>query len=310
MIPTVSQVVTKIQSLLGDDAGRVFDTALATDGYMEAYRYLRQAMIQDQIPAATKVVTWVFGAGLGSLTPADAGISDFGELIEIAERRAGTTDDWVPLLESEGLLNGSSGSSLGIFEWREDTFYFYASTNTQELRIRYYDSGSPPLTGPVGIDGSFDFLTCYGAAQIGPSRGYDPNECLRLERKALGPRLDGSGGLLYSLLQPMVRSLQRVQQQPLPYTAGRPSWRRARPSLYIAAPPTQGTVTQVLTISGVQDGENPTFQLSQLPQFLELFKNGVLMYPGVSYVLNGTVVTFAWDAIPQSYDLLRAQAIV
>jgi hypothetical protein len=125
---------------------------------------------------------------------------------------------------------------------------------TREVRIRYYDSGVPPTSGSVGIDGSLDFLAHFGAAAIGPSRGYDSAEILRLRTLAMGERLDGSGGMLYDLIQPMVRSLQRVQRQPRPYGAGAYSWKRSRPPLYIAAPPAEGGVTQIFSIAGAIDG--------------------------------------------------------
>lgn len=310
MTPTVAEAVAEIQSLLGDEAGRVFTSALATKGFNRAYERMRQEMIKDQVPRIVSVVDYTLPAGTFSLSPDDAGITNFGELIELAERHPGTDQDFIPLVEGD-LLNGRAGSSLGIFEWRGDAFYFYGSTNSRELRIRYYDSGTPPTSGSVGIDGSLAFLSYYGAAAVGPSKGYDDAEIQRMRVMALGPKLDGSGGYLYDLIAPMVRASQRVQRQPRPYSAGDGyGWRRLRPPLYIAAPPATTGVEQVLTISGTIDGENPTFTLSALPQDLDLYKNGVLQYPNVAYTLNGTVVTFLPGYIPNVGDLLRAKATV
>lgn len=310
MDPTVFEVQQEIQSLLGDVEGRVFDTALTLRGFQRAYRQLRQQMIKDQIPGVVRVTTYTVPAGTTTLLPATASINNFGELIEIAERTPGTIEDFIPLVELGALTNGRSAESLGIYEWREEAFQFYGSTVSREIRIRYYDSGTPPISGPVGIDGSLDFLAHFGAASIGPSQGYDSAEILRLRTLAMGPRLDGSEGMLHDLIQPMVRSLQRVQRQPRPYGAGSYSWRRSRPPLYIAAPPAEGGVIQVFAIAGTQDGTNPTFTLSQYPQHLDLYNNGILQYPDVAYTRTGPVITFLSDYIPQSTDLLRAEGIV
>jgi hypothetical protein len=309
MIPTVAEVQAEIQSLLGDEEGRVFTAALALKGYKRAYRYMREAMLKDQVPRAVTVVLYTVPANTTVLTPATAGIADFGELIELAERTPSTTEDFVSLVEGE-LLNGQQTTSLGIFEWRGDSWYFYGADTSRELRIRYYDSGAAPESGSVGVDGSIDFLATYGATTIGPGKGYDDSEIQRMRREALGPNLDGNGGLLFNLVQPMVRGLQRVQRQPRPYGAGSYSWRRSRPPLYIAAPPATEGLIQLLTISGTQDGENATFTLSQLPQRLYLFNNGIRLYPDVAYTLNGTVLTFLSGYIPQPTDLLYAEATV
>jgi hypothetical protein len=310
MIPTVAEVTEEIQSLLGDVEGRVFDSALALIGFKRAYRQLRQQMIKDQLPGVVSVVTFTVPASTTTLTPAAAGISNFGELIEIAERTPGTTESFVPMVELGTMATTDPATTLGWFEWREESFQFYGSSVTREVRIRYYDSGVPPTSGSVGIDGSLDFLAHFGAAAIGPSRGYDSAEILRLRTLAMGERLDGSGGMLYDLIQPMVRSLQRVQRQPRPYGAGAYSWKRSRPPLYIAAPPAEGGVTQIFSIAGSIDGVNTTFTLSAYPQHLDLYNNGLLQYPDVAYTRTGPVVTFLVGYIPQTGDLLRAEGIV
>ena len=303
MIPTVAEVVAEIQDILGDQPGRVFDSALATRGYQRAYRRLREEMLQCQIPAIIRVTIYSLPSGTTVLTPATSGIPNFGELIEISERDALSSDNYVPLTETEEVVNGTPGESLRVFEWREDSFLFYGATNTRELRIRYYDSGDPPTDGPVGIDGSLPFLSHYGAAIIGPTRGYDSNEITRLRQD--------SELYLHNALQPMVRGMQRLQRQPRPYGAGPYGRRRAMPPVYIAAPPTDpSNVTHVLTITGVQDGVNNTFLLSKDPQSLQLFRNGVLLYPDVAYTRVSTLITFSFDYIPRPTDLLRAEAII
>ena len=62
---------------------------------------------------------------------------------------------------------------------------------------------------------------------------------------------------------------------------------------------------------GVIDGSNDTFILLYSPDpvySLALFRNGLLLKPGspYDYVLSGNVVTFNYDSIPISPDILRA----
>lgn len=310
MIPTVAQVTIRMQSLLGDEEKRVFSDALCLRGYQQAYEYLSDAMVRNQIPRAIRVATYTLPANTTELTPATASLTNFGELIELSERASGTSEDFIPLYEGDLSGNGRAAGSLGIFEWRGDSFIFYGATSSRQLRFRYYDSGEAPTSGSVGIDGSLNFLATYGAAQVGPSRGYDDSEIQRMRREALGPNLDGNGGLLFDLIQPMVRGLQRVQQQPQPYGAGAYSWRRSRPPLYIAAPPTTEGLIIELDITGTQDGENTVFALSQLPQSLQIYNNGILQYPDVAYTRDGTIITFLPGYVPVSTDLLRAEGIV
>jgi hypothetical protein len=308
MKPTVEQVTVRIQQLLDDTAGRWFPTPLAFLGYQLAYEHLRQAMIVHQIPAAVIVTTFTLPANANYATTEMAAITNFGELVELAERRPGTNEDWVPLIEGN-IRNGTPGTTLGMFEWRGDAFWFVGATTARELRIRYYDSGEPPVSGSVGIDGSLEYLGYYGAAEIGPTKGYDAQECQRYRVLAIGPNLDDRAGFIHTLLHPMVRGLSRVQRQQPAYGV-RASWRRVRPMPYIAAPPATAGVEQVLTISGVIDGENAVFMLNGFPQDLDLYRNGLLMYPGVAYTLDGPQITFLPDYIPRPGDLLRAKGTI
>jgi hypothetical protein len=74
---------------------------------------------------------------------------------------------------------------------------------------------------------------------------------------------------------------------------------------------TKGGIAKPLTILGSLTGTNgsdgnPFFTLSAVPLFLNLFKNGQLMYPGVAYNLIGNVVSFISPYVPLTTDLLEA----
>lgn len=63
------------------------------------------------------------------------------------------------------------------------------------------------------------------------------------------------------------------------------------------------------TPTGTVNGANPSFTVVNTPQpaaSLALYRNGVLMKPGVDFTLSGNTVTFAAASIPQTGDLLTA----
>jgi len=63
------------------------------------------------------------------------------------------------------------------------------------------------------------------------------------------------------------------------------------------------------TPAGAVDGINASFALASAPapaESLSLFRNGVLQKAGVDYTLNGSAITFAAGAVPQSGDVLVA----
>ena len=62
-------------------------------------------------------------------------------------------------------------------------------------------------------------------------------------------------------------------------------------------------------LSGVIDGTNATFTLSNTPNpvtSLALFRNGIAQKPGLDYTLTGATVQFLSGAIPQPGDILMA----
>jgi hypothetical protein len=124
-IPTVAEIVAEIKDILGDPTGKVITTTVAENGYKRAYRRLRQAMLNRQISYVRKQVTYTLAAETASLTPATAGITDFGELVRMEEREDGSDDQYSEVRAVESLPHAvDPGPSLGVYEWREDTFWF------------------------------------------------------------------------------------------------------------------------------------------------------------------------------------------
>jgi len=115
-------------------------------------------------------------------------------------------------------------STLGNYRWMGDKFHFPPCSQDRQLRITYWASGTAPSlsTVSIGIDDALDFLATYTAglaisarSPMGSVRGKE------LINEAIGPKTiaDGSGGLLWELLNGAVKSMQRID----------PCQRRRRP---------------------------------------------------------------------------------
>lgn len=217
---TVKQIKERAAFHLGDPHQRKFTNTYLQDSFASAYEELYDALLQHQLPAIELIVTHTLAADLTELDPADASITNFGELVRLEERKNGTSDHFVTMTEIEELPQRDPyADRLTCFEWRADKFYFVGSTDAIELRITYRASGDAPTTDStvIGIDNAQNFLAYRMAAIAGPPKGYYEiaGAC---DIEARGK--DGNGGALHRLLQPMVRSLNRVPVQQPAFSAG------------------------------------------------------------------------------------------
>lgn len=123
-------------------------------------------------------------------------------------------------------LDGQPTQYLGVYIWRDEQFNFIGATGTQQLRVTYWASGSPPVNDQttIGIDDSIDFLACMTASTSARSLGfYDLAE--RLKADALGPDPGVMGGLLLDFVNLQIRQMQRdPQRRRLPFRDRRSRW--------------------------------------------------------------------------------------
>jgi hypothetical protein len=263
-------------------------------------------MVQYQIPFIEEIVEVTISPGVTSLSPSTAGIGGFGELVELEERRAGSTDRYFRIWEVDKLAQRDAGETLGEFVWRLDSFQFVGATTSRQIRIRYWDTGAPPASGTTGVDGAITFLSKYAASVMAPRKGYD-EYAARYKLEAVGGRYEEGliGGALFRLIQPMVRSRQRVQVAPKPYSViRRRVWRRAP---YIAAnqPSGGGDIPAIFkfsdgSVAGTADGTNPTFFLAYPVSRVIVHLNGIALTEGDQFTHGANVITFLPPYIPMS----------
>lgn len=308
MISTFANVRSRALARLDDPSQGTFTDAVLLPGIQEAVDSLFGAFVFYEIPRTKVVATYTLPALTTSVTPATMGIADFGEIIELRERRSGSTDKYVHVYEVDDLSQRDATTSLGEWEWRGDTFYFIGATEARQLWVSYFATTTQPTTidsTSTGVDGALNFLSLYTIGAVGGRKGYDEiaAECMQ---RAVGSRYDDGviGGELFRLCQPMVRSRQRVQIQPRAFSVSRRTITRRPP--YIAAQQPAGSGMAPVqftyaaeTITGTLDGTNATFYLSYPVSSVVVVLNGATLSPTVHYTHGANAITFIAPYIPQ-----------
>jgi hypothetical protein len=121
----------------------------------------------------------------------------------------------VPGNQAAQVVDGVAGQTLGTYLWMNEQLSFHPCVNTQQLRITYWSSGTPPvLTNQViGIDDCLDLVSCVTAASFAAAQGWT-GRSQALYQKAYGPTENGDeqGGLLAEFLNLQVKQAQRGPQ--------------------------------------------------------------------------------------------------
>ncbi len=307
MIATYSQLRTRVLALLDDPLQAVFLDPILLQGMGEAVDALQQAFVFYEIPVSKKIVTYAINAGVTNFSPADAGITDCGEIIELREKMTGSSDPYTHIWECDDLPQRPQTQILGNWEWRGDDFWFVGATSARTVWISYFSTIEQPTaidSSPTPADGDLTFLSKYAAGVTGPRKGYDEISAVYM-KSAVGSRYDEGiiGGELFRLCQPMVRSRQRVQVAPRPYSVirRRQQWRR---NVYVAAPAGgTGTAPNEYTsangsVTGTIDGVNAHFLILAPMATVIVTVNGVTMTQGFDYTHVGNSITFLAGAVP------------
>jgi hypothetical protein len=309
MISTLAQVKTRTLGLLDDPNGARFTDAVLLPAIGEGLDALWGAFTFYEIPRSKVVATYTLAANTTSVSPAVLGIDDMGEVIELRERRFGSTDRFTHVREVDDLPQRDAIQVLGEWEWRADTLWFVGATEARELWISYFSTTGQPSaldSTSTGVDGCLTFLSKYAAGIAGPRKGNNEMAAVYMKH-AVGGRYDEGviGGELYRLCQPMVRARQRVPVAPQPFSVIRRRAHFARTPYIAAQQPVGVGVAPALfsyfagTIAGDLDGSNATFYLSYPVSAVNVILNGATLTPTQHYTHGANVVTFLAPYIPQ-----------
>jgi hypothetical protein len=113
-------------------------------------------------------------------------------------------------------IDGQPQSYLGQYMWNNEQLQFRGAVQTQQLRITYWASGTPPSnTGStIGIDNCIDFLACATAANAARADGFF-QLADQLKFTAFGQTQEANcvGGLLGEFIKIQVLTMQRGPQR-------------------------------------------------------------------------------------------------
>lgn len=120
-----------------------------------------------------------------------------------------------PANQAAQCVDGIAGQTLGCYLWMNEQLIFHPCVNTQQLRITYWSSGTPPVltTQVMGIDDCLDLVACITAASFAASQGWQ-ERAQALYQKAYGPGEgpEEIGGLMYEFINLQVKQEQRGPQ--------------------------------------------------------------------------------------------------
>lgn len=118
-------------------------------------------------------------------------------------------------------LDGIPQQYLGNYLWINEQIQFRGSVGTQQLRITYWASGSPPTSAntTINIDNCIDFLACATAANAARANSwFQLADQLKFTAYGQAQEAAGNGGLLGEFVKIQVLTLQRgPQRRRLPF---------------------------------------------------------------------------------------------
>lgn len=225
MIPTVEQIVADVQAHVNDVDGEVFTPARIIPEIRFAYEELHDEMLQHNLPWIRKQAHFVLPAYTSLLTPAQAGISDLGEVagpgleeaavpstpvaitaaagspVVVTAAGHGLTDNTEVIVYGVAGLSGANGrwfvtvsgddltlrGSVGMGTYTSGGFVVVATSEFREL--------TAPTTGlPLGtIDSTLKYFEWRGDAWV--FRGATADRLLRITYEASASEMPTTGSV-------------------------------------------------------------------------------------------------------------------
>lgn len=121
-------------------------------------------------------------------------------------------------------LVGSIGSqelrqTLGQYQWQNNAIWFTGSNQVRQLWIEYLATSDAPLSGVIGFanGNELNYLKHATAAHFAPKRQMPQGPQLKMDAYGSSGEPDGGGGLLRSLILPMLKQRQGMVLAPRPF---------------------------------------------------------------------------------------------
>jgi hypothetical protein len=208
---TLTNVVTRVQSLLGDVSGDYWTITTLTPHINAGLRKVSRKYRAHSIR---------FGRARATLTPLAIGVtsmtrattlalpSDFLEPFEICEKAVGAADTEYVLLDqaADQLPDIPQSETLGVWDWFSNTIWFIGATTARTLRIDYQRGITDLSAGAdvLVVDDSLDAVSYFGAAEAAHSVG----------QSQLAANLEAQGNdSLADLITTEVKVMQRTPRR-------------------------------------------------------------------------------------------------
>lgn len=226
---TVPQVALSAAALLNDQSQSLFTTALLLPYINHAYHDLLFAVDMAQLPLVKEVSSsFTVGIGETALTivpdpppnfPPARAIDEMIRPIKLEERALGSSENFVPMIESEWETNRTPIDRLVYWSWRQDVLRFPAATTAREVRVYYVKDLDVALTAAdyIPVNRGDDFVAHRTAE-------YAAKYVLQDDARADKLKEDANDSL-EKLIKTLVRSRQNmpVRRRPFGY-----KWRAIR----------------------------------------------------------------------------------
>lgn len=207
-MPLASSIMDSAAALLNDASRTIFSYSIQLPFLNLAWNELQMKLDENGIPTSKEistVITVAAGSNTFSLP------SDFISPINLEERRAGSTDLFVPVTRVDDIPEMDPAQTILYWNWREEVIYVNPPTENREVRLTYRKSLNPlnDQNSNLNVTGSLPYLAYKTAALCARFIGENPERANYLESIA--------NYHLQILLNLGIRDLQSTPKRPRPY---------------------------------------------------------------------------------------------
>ena len=212
---TAVTALESARSYLNDNGAQIWTDSALLPYLREAYRDLIMSLWLNGLPVIREKAAAPITVGVGVLfltLPAD-----LIEPIWLKERASGSSEDYIPMTETEFTPDFKQDTTLRYWDWRDEKINFIGATTAREVSLRYWKG----LTVPTGANSSLGFIfaeiflgpqtAAYASSSVG-------NTTLAGELGYVqGQRVGIAGSKLDMIIRANIKGQQNLPARRIPY---------------------------------------------------------------------------------------------
>ena len=211
---TAASAFSSARTLLNDTNQQIWTDAVLLPYLKEAYHDLLLMLWLNGIPVLReKSASINVTAGILTLTLP----SDHVEPIWLKERAQGSSEDWIPMTETEFEPDRNQENTLKYWAWREEAINFVGATTNRSVLLRYWKSLTDPVDGTSAL--GFIFSEFFlGPQTAGYAAGSVGNTTLAAELLFIKDKNIGIAGTrLDMIIKSNIKGQQNLPARRIPY---------------------------------------------------------------------------------------------